>query len=118
MNVWRRARVVVVAGPRVLRSPRRWLAQVAAHRRADGAARANRNAGTHCFYCDVLFGEDAGVQRTIDHRVPRSRGGRDVLANMVFACRACNERKADVAEADFVASQWLAERRGQRDERQ
>ena len=81
------------------------------HREADAAARANRDRGTHCYYCNVPFSDTVGCDRTIDHRLPKSQGGTDALVNMVFACRACNERKADREEATFVESTWLAERR-------
>lgn len=30
---------------------------------------------------------------------------------MVFACRSCNQKKADVSEEQFLASEWLARRR-------
>jgi 5-methylcytosine-specific restriction endonuclease McrA len=32
---------------------------------------------------------------TIDHIVPRSRGGTDAWVNLTLACLACNEAKAD-----------------------
>lgn len=34
-------------------------------------------------------------QLTMDHVVPRSRGGRDSWTNLVTACRACNSAKRD-----------------------
>jgi 5-methylcytosine-specific restriction endonuclease McrA len=80
-------------------------------RGADAAGRANRARGTHCFYCGVEFRGDGKRARTIDHRIPRARGGTDALANLVFACQACNGRKADIAEDTFVASEWLQRRR-------
>jgi 5-methylcytosine-specific restriction endonuclease McrA len=89
---------------------RRHARQVRERRQADAAARANRDRGTHCFYCGVAFGDGPGLDRTVDHRLPRSKGGGDLLVNMVFACRACNERKADHDEAAFIASVWLIER--------
>jgi 5-methylcytosine-specific restriction endonuclease McrA len=82
-------------------------------RRADAAARTNRDQGTNCYYCGIAFSDAPGLDRTIDHRHPRSKGGTDLLVNMVFACRACNERKADSDEADFVESTWLAGRQHQ-----
>lgn len=89
-----------------------WWQRRADHRRADADARANRDRGTHCFYCGAAFSNTAaGLDRTVDHRLPRSQGGTDALVNMVFACRACNERKADRDEDTFLASEWLAERR-------
>ena len=86
-----------------MRLLRRW--------RDDRPARRNRADGTRCFYCGVAFSGTGKLARTVDHRLPRSRGGTDGLVNLVFACRACNDRKADTAEDEFVASAWLRERR-------
>jgi 5-methylcytosine-specific restriction endonuclease McrA len=47
-----------------------------------------RRDGRRCGYC----GRRAD---TIDHVVPRSRGGAHTWENCVAACRACNSRKAD-----------------------
>lgn len=33
---------------------------------------------------------------TVDHIIPVSRGGSDLYANLVAACRPCNTRKADM----------------------
>jgi 5-methylcytosine-specific restriction endonuclease McrA len=44
--------------------------------------------GGHCAYCE-------GHASTVDHVVPRSRGGEHVWENVVAACRACNTRKRD-----------------------
>ena len=46
--------------------------------------------GWRCVYC----GTGAG-RLTLDHVVPRSRGGDSVWENVVTACAACNLRKAD-----------------------
>jgi 5-methylcytosine-specific restriction endonuclease McrA len=89
---------------------RSWLARVRAARADATAARRNRAAGTHCFYCGVRFEESGERARTVDHRVPRAGSGHDGLANLVFACLACNQRKADRPEADFVTSAWLNQR--------
>lgn len=47
-----------------------------------------RRDGRRCAYC-------AKRADTIDHVVPRSRGGTHAWENCVAACRACNSRKAD-----------------------
>lgn len=49
-----------------------------------------------CQYCNRQFSD-----LTIDHVIPRSRGGQHVWDNVVSACRACNHRKGgkSVAEA-------------------
>ena len=44
--------------------------------------------GGRCQYC-------AGPAESIDHVVPRSRGGEHVWENVVAACRPCNTRKRD-----------------------
>lgn len=41
-----------------------------------------------CGYC-------GGSADTVDHIVPRSRGGHNTWTNTVAACRGCNTRKAD-----------------------
>ncbi len=54
-----------------------------------------------CIYCGDAVGS---MQKnkilsksdfTIDHIVPRSRGGRDLWTNTACACAACNHRKGD-----------------------
>ena len=104
------------------RIARRWKATRAAalaRWRAWRVASANRAAAATCFYCGVRFsgGSTGPDHRTVDHRVPTSRGGSHALRNLVFACYACNQRKRDRDEADFVASQWLADRRAEVDGR-
>lgn len=65
----------------MVRAPRRRIASVS--RRAVFARDDYR-----CQYC----GDHAD---SIDHVVPRSRGGRDVWDNLAAACRPCNSKKRD-----------------------
>lgn len=51
-----------------------------------------------CAYCQA-----AGVPLELDHVHPRSKGGSDRIANLVIACRLCNEAKADQAIEVFLA---------------
>ena len=44
--------------------------------------------GSRCQYC-------AAPAESIDHVVPRSKGGEHVWENVVAACRPCNTRKRD-----------------------
>jgi 5-methylcytosine-specific restriction endonuclease McrA len=45
-----------------------------------------------CQYCGVLLETS---EYSIDHVVPRSRGGQSVWSNLVLACVHCNRRKSD-----------------------
>lgn len=45
--------------------------------------------GYNCVYCG------AGEHLTLDHVVPRSKGGRDSWHNLVTACQKCNTEKGD-----------------------
>ncbi len=60
---------------RVLRKTRWWRKKCASGR---------------CFYCGRFVGSS---NLTMDHLVPLSRGGRSLRANLVPACKECNNRK-------------------------
>ena len=51
----------------------------------------DRDSG-RCAYCStrLAFGDI-----TLDHVIPRSRGGRNTMANRVVACQSCNLAKGD-----------------------
>lgn len=48
--------------------------------------------GYRCQYCGVRGGP---FELTVDHILPRSRGGRTAAENLCAACFACNQRKGD-----------------------
>jgi len=50
--------------------------------------------GGRCVYCDL-------PATSLDHVVPRSRGGLHVWENVVSACRRCNHVKADRSISDL-----------------
>lgn len=50
-----------------------------------------------CQYCGVVCRPGA---ITIDHVLPRSRGGRTVWENVVAACHLCNRKKGDTLLPD------------------
>jgi 5-methylcytosine-specific restriction endonuclease McrA len=45
-----------------------------------------------CQYCGNYFRES---DLTIDHVIPKSKGGKNEWDNVVAACKACNQRKSD-----------------------
>lgn len=50
-----------------------------------------------CQYCGVRPGPE---ELTVDHVLPKSRGGRSEWTNCVLACVACNTRKSDRTPAE------------------
>ncbi|MEZ4683604.1 MAG: HNH endonuclease [Caldilineaceae bacterium] len=60
-----------------------------------------RRDGYRCIYCGIQHGEQVKGQVltksdfTIDHIIPRSRGGNNGWGNTACACPACNQRKGD-----------------------
>ena len=72
-----------------------------------------------CFYCEnpmrwVELEElqrngyrSKGLDVTLDHKIPKSRGGTDSLNNLVACCSTCNNRKGDVSFEKFVENHKL-----------
>ena len=61
-----------------------------------------------CQYCGKVL---ETAEYTIDHVLPRARGGRSVWANLALACVRCNKRKSDRTpqEAGLMFRQKLIE---------
>ncbi len=84
------------AGPRARRSsgsPATCASPTAARSRSPGARSSPATAGA--------ASTAAAPATSIDHVVPRSRGGRHEWGNVVSACRRCNHVKADRTVADL-----------------
>lgn len=58
--------------------------------------------GRRCHYCGCIVIERSQTEKlqqntlTIDHKVPRSRGGTNHPDNLVVACFQCNHAKGDL----------------------
>ena len=52
-----------------------------------------------CGYCGVTEAQ-AGSELTFDHFRPQSQTGTDEIANLVYACHACNEFKGEYWSQD------------------
>jgi 5-methylcytosine-specific restriction endonuclease McrA len=75
------------ASPLVIRL--RYVVKVPYHRNTTMSRRAVFARDHHrCGYC-------GGAADSIDHVMPRSRGGKNVWENVIAACRGCNLRKRD-----------------------
>ncbi len=46
--------------------------------------------GNRCQYCALDF---PNSELTLDHIIPKSRGGRNTWENLVVACKKCNQKK-------------------------
>lgn len=78
-------------------------------------ARSRRNIhlitkrdGNFCSYCLKPFGQHR--KPTVDHRVPKCKGGKSTMANLVAACTKCNNEKRDMDEEEY--RQMIALRTG------
>lgn len=82
--------------PRVLRLVR-YVVAAWKHRTPGCTKNGIKARDGKCAYCN-------GPAETVDHIVPRSRGGKVTWMNAVAACLRCNHRKADrtPAEAGMV----------------
>ena len=60
-----------------------------------------------CFYCAVKLSPS---NRTLDHKIPLSRGGTNTINNVVPACRPCNNRKLKMTTEEFLAREKQARR--------
>lgn len=101
--LWQDKASVVEEGTRVVRSPSVELTvpsvlrlhRVVPYRRPRiPLNRRNlvRRDGGRCQYCGRAF---PLRELSVDHVLPRSRGGRTEWSNVVAACHRCNNRKAD-----------------------
>lgn len=48
--------------------------------------------GPFCWWCKKLFPR---MRLTIEHLIPRSKGGSHALPNLRLACSCCNNRRGD-----------------------
>jgi 5-methylcytosine-specific restriction endonuclease McrA len=83
------------AMPAVIRVPN-WVERV-----PTSVALTRRNVilrdSNTCVYCGFV---GTGRELTIDHVLPRSRGGRTEWANVAAACAPCNRKKGDRTPAE------------------
>jgi 5-methylcytosine-specific restriction endonuclease McrA len=59
---------------------------------------------THCHYCGEYVYSD---HRTVDHRIPFSRGGHHIKSNLIMACKPCNDLKTYYTEEEFLLIKTL-----------
>lgn len=67
-----------------------------------------------CAYCgrDDLKINDKRFAVTVDHIEPKSAGGSEFSHdNFAVSCGACNRKKGSIPEAEFVASEYLTNKK-------
>lgn len=80
---------ITFAVPSVVRL-RRYIKRPPRHKVAFNRKNVLRRDGGTCQYCGSTGGD-----MTLDHVLPRSRGGRTEWENIVTCCKRCNARKRD-----------------------
>jgi 5-methylcytosine-specific restriction endonuclease McrA len=62
--------------------------------------RVYKRDGYRCRWCKREVREDVPhnhrQRATLDHLIPTSKGGKDMMENLVTACHACNNEKGDM----------------------
>lgn len=52
-----------------------------------------------CYYCGKVV---VNREKTIDHKIPITRGGTNNLTNIVICCQSCNSKKSNKTEEEFL----------------
>lgn len=63
-----------------------------------------KHQAKHCPYCgkELNNWED----KTIDHIIPRCKGGKTKLSNLLVCCFECNQKKDDRDLKDFIKNRY------------
>lgn len=65
-----------------------------------------KKSNTRCYYCN----EKVGINyRTVDHKIPISRGGLTVGKNLVMSCEKCNSEKGFLTEEEYREYKEIAD---------
>lgn len=54
-----------------------------------------------CHYCKCSLNDKSA---TLDHIIPKAKGGTMAYENVVLCCEPCNKRKADMSYWKFMAT--------------
>ena len=61
-----------------------------------------RRHDAHCYYCHTLM---SLWEMSIDHLIPKSKGGTNHVSNLVPCCKPCNGKKANKLNAKIYVGQ-------------
>lgn len=62
-----------------------------------------RRDGSVCFWCGAQLSHK---KATLDHIVPKSKGGPLHAENVVYSCKSCNEDRADMDAEEYASKKW------------
>jgi 5-methylcytosine-specific restriction endonuclease McrA len=51
-----------------------------------------------CFYCSRELTEE---EKTVDHKLPVSKGGTNEITNLVICCQTCNSKKSNQTAEEY-----------------
>lgn len=54
-----------------------------------------------CYYCNS---ELKDREKSVDHKIPVSRGGTNDLQNLVICCRSCNSKKNNQTDKEYIGA--------------
>jgi len=76
-----------------------WMSQRLGAARRVKLRMSLRKESPHCFYCGTYIGKGSG---TLEHVLPRSRGGLDSPDNLKLACSPCNSAKGRLSLLEWL----------------
>ena len=62
--------------------------------------------GNRCYYCGIQTNSRDPrhpTYATLEHIIPKAKGGMTIDDNLVIACLGCNRKKGNKTEAEFRA---------------
>lgn len=65
-----------------------------------------RKSNERCYYCGCVVKES---KRTVDHKIPFSRGGLTTSENLVMSCEKCNIEKGFLTEEEYREYKEIAD---------
>lgn len=66
------------------------------------AARRRLSHQDRCYYCKCEWSLNPRLVPTIDHVLPKARGGTNSPDNLVLACHVCNGKKGVLLVEEFL----------------
>lgn len=69
-----------------------WLQSTMNKKENKGYQEAQEKQKKKCKYCNRLF-DEYHIEKTKDHVIPLSKGGKDLKENRIYACHDCNNWK-------------------------